>query len=115
MTDRPCPICGHTGHSTQEGVAQCRRARETAGFGDSRDLPFLPANRVDGARRTLLGFLDAIAYYTRRVIYGGESGPFVLLYARPSNLPSVKVTIEVHKFEMEEQDVWLRRRGNETD
>ena len=34
MTDRPCPICGHTGHSTQEGVAQCRRARETAGFGD---------------------------------------------------------------------------------
>ena len=51
---------------------------------------------LGATRRTLQGFTDAIGEAVRGIAYEGKPEPKVFLYARPGNLPSVKVTVEVH-------------------
>lgn len=46
--------------------------------------------------RTLAGLTASICEAIKGIAYAGKPGPFVFLFARPGNLPSVKVTVETH-------------------
>jgi hypothetical protein len=54
---------------------------------------------TEATRRTLLGFVDAIATAVRAIAYSGDVQPRVLLYVRKGHQPSVKVTVEPHRYE----------------
>lgn len=77
-----CPNCGHEGHDDQ--LRLCIAARQ-------------PGRSTELRRRTLAGMTAAIQLAIQKIAYEGDAEPKVFLYARPGNLPSVKVTVELHK------------------